>query len=175
MKPKKCKECGDKFCPQRPLQFLCGPKCAIEYGKKQKAKSWAKEKKQIKEKLMTRTEWLKCLQIVFNSYIRNRDEKRACISCGAVCGGLNSGTAGHFYSVGSYPNLRFNEDNVHLQCTYCNMHLHSNPHEYEIGLIKRIGKIRFNSLLVLRNKELKLSLDQIKDLIKEYKQKIKNP
>lgn len=71
----------------------------------------------------------------FNAYIRKRDEGNKCISCDA------QGTeAGHFYSAGHYSALRYNENNVHIQCSVCNRHLSANLLEYRQGLIKKIGE-----------------------------------
>ena len=33
MKQKICKVCGDKYTPERPLQLVCSPKCAIKYSR----------------------------------------------------------------------------------------------------------------------------------------------
>jgi len=72
----------------------------------------------------------------FHSFIRNRDEGKPCVSCGKY----TTLQAGHFYSAGHYPALRFDPDNVHGQCKRCNYFLHGNPIEYEKTLIHRIGE-----------------------------------
>lgn len=71
----------------------------------------------------------------FNKYIRERDKDKCCISCGNPC----HSDAGHYYSGGHYPELRFNEMNVHGQCRSCNSFKHGNLIEYRKGLEKRIG------------------------------------
>lgn len=78
----------------------------------------------------------------FHRYIRNRDKGKPCISCG------NQTTlqAGHFYSAGQNPVVRFNEDNVHGQCLYCNYHQHGNLIPYQQNLIEKIGLERFEAL-----------------------------
>jgi ssDNA-binding Zn-finger/Zn-ribbon topoisomerase 1 len=111
------------------------------------------------------------LQKVFNEFSRLRDSKEPCISCGKPLPVKYD--AGHFYSVGSYPNLRFNEDNVHAQCVECNQHKHGNLLEYAPRLTERIGFERASKLMVLRNEPLRLSLDEIKQLIEQYKWKVK--
>jgi len=80
-------------------------------------------------------------QKVFNSWIRNRDKDKGCISCGA---GVDQ--AGHFYSAGKFNALRFDEDNCHGQCLRCNYFLSGNLLNYREGLIKKIGKERFEKL-----------------------------
>jgi hypothetical protein len=58
-----------------------------------------------------------------------------CISCGKY----STLQAGHYYSGGHYPELRFNEQNVNGQCTRCNLKLSGNLIEYRKGLVKKIG------------------------------------
>lgn len=74
-------------------------------------------------------------QIVFNAWIRKRDEGKQCISCNSY----NTAHASHFMSAGNYNFLRFHEDNVHSSCVKCNTYLHGNLIEYRKRLIKRIG------------------------------------
>lgn len=84
----------------------------------------------------------------FNAYIRRRDSEDGYFDC-ASCGHTKSTSqlnAGHFYSAGSFPELRFNEDNVHGQCIYCNLHLHGNLDNYRKGLKRKIGADRLNRL-----------------------------
>jgi hypothetical protein len=139
--------------------------------KKQNAKNWKQEKKEIKIKLMSKSDYLNILQKVFNTYIRQRDKLKPCISCGKQLG--KTFHAGHFFSVGAYPNLRFNENNVHGQCVECNLHKHGNVKEYDLRLQNVISDKEYNELLEMRHKPLKLSVDEVKELIAIYKQKIK--
>ena len=168
IKTKKCKECGGNFTPFKTTQVVCGAKCAAKLAE---AKVWKERKKVMIENTRTRTEWLSILQVVFNKYIRLRDANKPCISCDRPLGAKFD--AGHFLAVGSYPNLRFNEDNVHGQCVHCNQHKHGASAEYFIQLPNRIGLCKFNELLNSRNESLKLTLDEIQELIKIYKLKIK--
>lgn len=169
---RKCLVCKDKFTPKNNTQICCSGSCALEYIKKQRSKEWREQKKVIKQSLETKSEVLKAAQIVFNTYIRLRDKNKNCISCDKKLVG-NDVNASHFFSVGAYPNLRFNEDNVHNSCISCNQHKHGNQKEYDLRLPNRIGVERYNKLLEDRNKPLKMSLDEVKELIYIYKQKIK--
>ena len=85
---------------------------------------------------------LKKAQIVFNRFIRLRDEGRGCVSCGS----FNTAHASHFYAAGSYTGLRFNEENVHLACVKCNTYLAGNLHEYRKRLLLKIGKENLDKL-----------------------------
>ena len=166
---RKCVTCKDKFTPQNNTQICCSPVCAIDYMKKQRSKEWQKEKKIIKQSLETKSEVLKAAQIVFNNYIRARDKNKNCISCGKQLG--KTFHAGHMFSVGAYPNLRFNENNVHGQCIECNLHKHGNVKEYDLSLQNILSDIEYSKLLESRNTPLKLSLDEVKELIAIYKHK----
>jgi predicted nucleic acid-binding Zn ribbon protein len=168
IKDKKCKECGNTYTPFNSLQQVCSHKCHSILTEK---KEWKKKKAELKVKLRTRTEWLNTLQKLFNQWIRLRDKNKGCISCDKPL--TAKFDAGHFLAVGSYPNLRFNEDNVHGQCVHCNQHKHGASAEYFIQLPNRIGLCKFNELLNSRNESLKLTLDEIQELIKIYKLKIK--
>lgn len=168
IKPRRCKACNEVFTPMRPLVPVCSPKCAISHINKLKENKAKQEKKVLKEKLKTHKDYLNELQKIFNTYIRERDKNKGCISCDAP---LNSKyDAGHYFSVGSYPNLRFNIDNVHGQCVACNQHRHGNINEYSIRLPQRIGQERFNKLLESRKVVTKLSIPEVEVLKIKYKE-----
>ena len=148
-KVKKCKICRDTFHPSKPMQCVCGVKCALSMASLKKAKRERvekikdrKETREKLEKLKTRSDWIKEAQIAFNKYIRLRDHGKGCISCQSDVGPASvggAGDAGHFRSRGSAPHLRFDERNCHLQCKRCNRYLSGNVAAYRVGLIERIG------------------------------------
>jgi hypothetical protein len=140
--------------------------------KSKKANDWQKEKKVLKEKLMTKSDYLNICQKVFNTYIRTRDKGKPCVSCDKFLK-ENDVNASHFFSVGSSPNLRFNEDNVHSSCIKCNKELHGNIIEYALRLPKRIGIEKYNQLVNDRNKPALLTIEDIKELIAIYRVKTK--
>ena len=111
------------------------------------------------------------VQKEFNKYIRLRDKNQKCISCDCVIKGI--GHASHYFSVGSSPNLRFNEHNVHLSCVECNLHLHGNIAEYSIRLPFRIGIKNFDLLVGKRNEKKHYSIEELKQLKEIHKEKIK--
>lgn len=124
----------------------------------------------MKEELKTHSDYIKVLQAVFNRFIRLRDKDKGCISCGKELTGIYH--AGHFFPTSSHPELRFNEDNVMGQCIKCNAHLHGNLGQYANKLPKRIGWERFEKLYEPTT-ALKLTIPEILELIKFYKEKIK--
>ena len=174
-KMKQCYVCKTYFYPRNTLVKCCGYKCAIEFSKLKLSDIAAKEQRKAKkeglEKLKTKSDWLKEVQKEFNKYIRLRDKNQKCISCDCIIKGI--GHASHYFSVGSSPNLRFNEDNVHLSCVECNLHLHGNIAEYSIRLPFRIGVKNFDLLVGNRNEKKHYSIEELKELKEIYKEKIK--
>jgi hypothetical protein len=170
----RCKICKERFTPRfTSLQRTCEkPSCIIEMSKIDKERKWAKEKKERKENLMTLQDYVKACQQVFNAFIRKRDTGKPCISCDRPLKGKYD--AGHYYSVGAYPNLRFDEDNVFGQCTHCNMHKGGNISEYALRLPKRIGQEAFDALTERRMMPKNYSIPEIKEKIVYYKSLMKN-
>jgi gamma-glutamylcyclotransferase (GGCT)/AIG2-like uncharacterized protein YtfP len=170
---KRCRICKEKFTPTYSnLQATCTkPSCLIEWGRISERKKTKRDLRIIRESLKSVSQYRRELQKVFNEFIRLRDSKKPCISCNKPLPVKYD--AGHFYSVGAYPNLRFNEDNVHGQCVECNQHKHGNLLEYAPRLNERIGFERASKLMAIRNEPLKLPLDEIKRLIEYYKCKVK--
>jgi hypothetical protein len=174
----RCKNCRDKFEPKAFNQKYClkeectdiGIKVILEKAKDKKKKDWNKEKKERKEKLKTTSDYVKELEAVFNKYIRLRDTGLPCISCNKY--NIKKKNAGHYRSKGGFPELRFDELNVHLQCEYCNTYLHGNLIDYRINLITRIGldKVEWLESKHMPKKYTKNELLEMKEL---YKNKIK--
>jgi hypothetical protein len=148
-------------------QWLCSYECVKGYSDEKKVDKRVKE---IKKELKDIKYYRNILQAVFNTYIRIRDENEPCISCGCR---VVKGHASHYYSVGAHPSLRFDEYNVHKSCEKCNTHLHGNLIEYRKRLEKKIGKIKLLELDKRAREERKYSIDEIKEMIKEYRSKIK--
>jgi hypothetical protein len=172
MKNKKCKYCKSLFTPYTTLQKNCfDPECVTKWIQETKQKEWIKKKAKLKANLMTVQDYIKIAQQVFNKYIRLRDKGQNCISCNKPALKEN---AGHFYNANNHWNVRFNEDNVHLQCEYCNTYLHGNLIEYRENLITKIGFYKFCILKHESDKTRKFSIDELKEIISVYKAKVKN-
>ena len=172
----KCKNCKDVFEPRQFNRKYCTKdECNdlyFEFLKKQAQKKWNKEKKIKKENLQTVQELMKLTQIVFNKWIRKRDKGHPCISCKNPK--PKKVNAGHYVASGKSKFLTFNEDNVHLQCEYCNTHLHSNTIDYRINLIEKIGIERVEYLEANRHKTRKYTREELKEIMQKYKKLYKN-
>jgi len=173
MKKRKCKYCKEKFDVKSNNHWLCSLDCFIEYDKEVKAKKWKKEKAKRKKDLMTLSDWLRDTQKIVNKYIRERDrDVLDCISCGKVINGVRH--ASHFMSSGGHSNIRFNTDNIWVSCYKCNVMLSGNQLPYRVRLIEKIGLERVEQLESIANETKKYSIDELKEIQKEFKEKIKS-
>jgi len=143
--------------------------------KKEVAKRIKKEAndqtKRIKEAIKSHADYIKDLQTIFNKFIRLRDKGLPCISCGVTK--AEDWHAGHYIAT-TYQYLRFNENNVNLQCSKCNTHLRGNLIPYRIELIKKIGLEAVEELENSRYNMFKITIPEIKEKIALYKEKIKS-
>jgi hypothetical protein len=177
LKPKKCHVCKRVYTPVRSMSKVCGVPCSLEWAKKlaeqKTARAKRDERKSIRvalEKAKTRGTHLRELQAAFNQWIRLRDAGKPCIACGRYHQGQNH--AGHYRSVGSCPELRFEPDNVHLQCAPCNTHLSGNLIPYRANLIKKIGLERVEWIEGPHHPK-KLTLAEIQEMKTFYRAEVR--
>ena len=171
MKQKKCKVCKEPFEPQRGLQSVCSFPCALKLAKeierKAENKKWQSEKKAMKDKLKTLSDWKKDLEVYVNKIVRLIDYECNCISCPPTTP-IQKGFAGHFHSVGSNDSLRFNLDNIHLQCYSCNGNKGGAQVQYLAGMGRIYGDIYSDYVhygIVRHYPAIHLSVPEIKDAI----------
>ena len=155
------------------MQKVCSVQCATEIVVTKKRVEFKRETRKRKKNLNDndRSYQLKKCQQTFNEYIRKRDEKDPCISCGRDHQGQYH--AGHYRTVGAHPELRFNELNCHKQCSVCNNHKSGNIVEYRINLARKIGEKNLEWLEGSHEVQ-KLSIDEIKEIRQYYKEKLRN-
>lgn len=161
----------------------CSASCAIEDGKKKKAKAdekrKAKEFKEMKERVESqgaKSKLMQRAQAAFNAFIRERDKSEGCISCGTMKARRHltgsSWDAGHYRSRGACPELRFEEDNCFKQCVHCNRDLSGNVANMRIGILKRIGQERLD-WIEGPHEPKQYTADELREITKLYKQKLK--
>ena len=168
----RCKNCKDKFDPIRfNHKFCLKDECIKAFVEEVKVNQWKTTKKRMKEDLKTTQDWLKETQTIFNKYVRLRDSGLNCISCDKPINGVKH--ASHYLSSGGHSAVRFHEDNVWVSCYKCNVMLSGNQIEYRKRLIKKIGVERVEWLEENGSEVKKWTIEELKELIKEYKQKIK--
>ena len=175
MKSKKCKVCKCLFHTLMPLAQVCSMSCAIEKAKRDREKREEKacriarvELRVAKQKAKTRGQWMKEAQAAFNSFVRERDYVEPCISCSRYHTGQYH--AGHYMPTSTRPSLRFDERNVHKQCSACNNHLHGNLALYRVALVKMFGA-DFIEWLEGQHEPAKYTIEQLKEIKKTYNQK----
>ena len=173
IKPKKCRVCPNEFIPWSSTQIVCGYECAKAWAdgqalnaEKARVKQERRETREKKEALKSRSQWLKEAQVEFNKYIRLRDKNSPCISCGRFHAGQYH--AGHYRTVGSAPELRFCELNVHKQCAPCNNHLSGNLVLYRKALVEKIG-MEALEWLEGKHEPLKLTIPEIIAIRDKYR------
>lgn len=117
---------------------------------------------------------IKQLQPIFNEYIRLRDKGKACISCGEYKKEVD---AGHFYAKSGYSGLRFDEDNTHAECKYCNRFDESHLIGYAERLKMKIGEQDYKELqeraLDYKKNGIKWNRQELEEKIEYYKQQVK--
>ena len=198
---KKCEnpECKQWFVPEKDFQHGCCPECQYavaliklaEKRKKDQQAMAAKKREQLqrekadrkqlqlrKAALKTRADWIKDVQHEFNRYIRLRDADQPCISCGETNPPLRHGGAwdcGHYLSVGSHPELRFEPLNAHKQCKSCNAGAgkyasknHTVSQQYRENLIRKIGLCNVE-LLEGPHEAKHYTIEQLKILKEKFK------
>jgi hypothetical protein len=146
IKPKKCRVCGNEYLPYMTTQVCCmSYECQVTYATAHALKSHEKRVKAERRDLRERREKAKPLswhkseaQRWANKFVRLRDAALPCISCQRFHSGQYH--AGHYRSVGASPELRYEELNIHKQCSACNNHLSGNIINYRINLIHKIGQ-----------------------------------
>ena len=131
---------------------------------------------------LTKSQLKSKLDLIFSKYIRLRDSTLVgderigvCITCrkqiGAV--GRRTGQAGHFISR-RFMSTRYDEKNVHLQCARCNMWGAGEQYLYSIEVDKLYGAGTAQQLHEKANSTIKITEQELIDLIEIYKEKIKD-
>lgn len=177
LKQRKCKACKHPFMPARSTQVACGIDCAMQLAHEKKVKvaecdrlDTVRKDRARKERLKTRRDWEKEAQAAVNSWVRERDADRPCISCGRFHTG--QWHAGHYLSTGARPELRYEPLNIWKQCAPCNVHLSGNAVLYRQALVREIGIERVE-WLEGPHPVRKYTADDLKAIRDEYRKKMR--
>lgn len=177
----------------------CRAKWALEKSRKDQIKAKKKQESDLKKKekekrafirkrkeeIKTKPRLTKETQLIFNLSIRLRDYKEPCVSCGRYEHEIrdtfidHKWDCGHFLSVGSHPELRFERKNAYKQCASCNggsgqftKKNYMVSKAYRINLIEKIG-IGEVEWLEGDHKAKNYTHDQLRSLKIEFKRDVK--
>ena len=169
----KCAFCKKQFTQFNSTISVCGYQCAIEWGKLHPKKTSIKRvnseiKSEAKQKLKTQAQLRNPIKLHFQKWVRMRDIKEPCISCG-----INEAKwdGGHYLKAEIYSGVIFDERNVNKQCSYCNQYLDGNTAAYRQGLIKKIGLEEVEALEDLANetRTKKWTIEELQQIKTKYK------
>jgi hypothetical protein len=157
---------------------VCGPDCAKELAMRERVRRERAESRRIKneireqrEKLKTRVEHAREAQAAVNAYVRQRDAGLPCISCGNQ--NPVQWHAGHYLSRGAHPELALEPRNIFRQCSQCNDYLSGNQIEMRKGILARKGQAELD-WLEGPHPPRKYTIEELKSIKAEYKQKLKD-
>ena len=126
-----------------------------------KVKKAVFDEKKAKENI---TDWNKKLQTKINLIVRLIDFNQPCLAKNKLANQMH---AGHVYSRGSNPMLRFNLHNIHRQSAQSN-HFQNEDGLFREGIIKEYGILYFEFISNLRQiKDLKILNDTYIELYKK--------
>lgn len=170
VKEKKCAWCKKPFSPRyKTTEKVCSVSCGIDWAKndikEKNAKLERKEKKVLKEGMLTHSDRLKALQKCINHIARLIDTDFPCISSNRTSGKWNGG---HYYTVKAHPNIRFHLFNIYKQSFSDNHFKSANITEYTYNLHRIFGNDFVNNeifTLDVKYPVLKLSIPEIKEKI----------
>lgn len=174
LRKRKCKTCREWFRPENDIQKTCmSAECSIPFSQQIAAKERRKAAQESKQN--TRSKLKKKAEEECNKYVRARDnrDKQPCISCGYIWVAPHIGrkqNAGHFEAAGKRADIRYNEDNIHLQCEQCNTSLSGNVKPYRVNLIKKIGLERVVTL-ESNNTPRSYSDEELRQIAQHFKEK----
>lgn len=178
-KPRRCKnpECRQSFQPRNSMQAVCSPKCglalaAIQRKRKeaQLAREDRKNTRERRERIKTRSDYLREAQVAFNAWIRERDRDLPCVSCGRHHQGQYH--CGHYRTVAGSPALRYEPLNCAKQCAPCNNHKSGDIVNYRIELVRRIGREAVE-WLEGPHEPKRYTIEDLKQITAEYRRKVR--
>ena len=136
-----------------------------------KAESKNKEKKQSS----SQSRLIRKLDRLFSLYIRLRDAMPngyvRCIACGRIKK-FEEVDCGHFHSR-THMSTRYDEDNCHAECRFCNRISSEHLIGYQQNLIRKIGKTRFDFLHVKAHSAKHYEDSELEKLIIDYTAEVK--
>ena len=123
-------------------------------------------------KKLTRSKLVKKLDNIFSQYIRLSNSKNGnctCVTCGKEGHWKNDGMqAGHFMSRKHY-STRWDERNVKVQCTGCNVFKFGEQYKFSLYLGGKLSE----ELLEESRKIRKFTSDELEEMVVHYSNEVK--
>lgn len=108
------------------------------------------------------------LDVIFGTYIKLRDKKKGCITCGST----QNIQCGHFMSR-RYNSTRYDEKNCAGQCAKCNLWGHGEQYKFGQAIDERYGKGTADILKLRAQLLKKWTIQELQEKIEYYKNEIK--
>ena len=127
------------------------------------------KKKPIRGKVVSK------LDSIFSQYVRRRyanNDIAECFTCGKQ-DHWKELQCGHFQSRSHY-STRWDELNCQVQCFGCNIARSGEQFIFGMNLDQKYGSGTSNELFLKAKYLIKLSTDDLEDMIKKYKEKVEN-
>lgn len=138
----RCKICRADYVKRSISHKACSPDCALIFAAQERVNAENKAHKLKLIDIKPLSYWKAKTQQAVNAYVRARDGNEPCISCGRHHTGQYH--AGHYLTTAAHPELRYNPDNIHKQCSACNNHKSGNISEYRPRILAKIGQDRLD-------------------------------
>ena len=107
------------------------------------------------------------LDKVFSAWIRGRDAPDNGIDSCFTCHRHAKLEAGHFIRR-QHAATRWDERNVHGQCSYCNRWLHGALDDYYAALVREYGQGTVNELMRMKRTTVKYTRADYEEMIARY-------
>jgi len=156
----KCKHCGEfkeesiklpvgRFCSYEHATEWATAKRESEFMRKMSKETKEKEKaersaqRERKKATVKLSDWKRRLRKLVQQYVRTvRDVGANC----CTCGNPEATEGGHYISVGSNPDLQFEETNIHPQCHECNCYNSGRRADYNEFILRKYGQEHYDWL-----------------------------
>lgn len=130
-------------------------------------------------KALTKSQLIKKLDKIFSKYIRLRDAlittgtktHALCITCKRRFP-IKDMHAGHWRKRGRHA-TRYDEGNVHAQCTSCNTYRDGMEEEHRRAIIERHGEGADDRLYELSNTVKKYTVGELRELVEYHEEEYK--
>ena len=126
------------------------------------------------KKKLTRSKLVKKLDAVFSQYIRlsasDKDGNCTCVTCGKVAHWKGEGQqSGHFQSRRHYA-TRWDEDNVKVQCSSCNVFRYGEQYKFSLYLGKKLSQELLDKSRIIT----KFTSYELEEMLEHYSEEVKN-